>query len=119
MAEDQDTKNKYIFNFCCGIIPGSSDKLAVDQDTGEVTVASSTDFESEDRNYDVIVHVHDVSANPMTVTVVINVQVTDVDDNTPRFDSDVIHIGTGCQSVCITLNTFSSVYTQMYGQSKS
>ena len=77
------------------VVPaGSSNKLAVDADTGEVTVAVTTDFESEDRNFDVIVHVHDVSANPMTVTVVINVEVTDVDDNVPRFDNDVIDIGT-------------------------
>ena len=76
------------------VIPGSPDKLAVDENTGEVTVANQTDFETEDRNFDVFVHVHDVSSNPMTVTVVINVDITDVDDNVPLFESDVTHIGT-------------------------
>ena len=76
------------------VIPGSPDKLAVDENTGEVTVANQTDFETEDRNFDVFVHVHDVSSNPMTVTVVINVDITDVDDHVPLFESDVTHIGT-------------------------
>ena len=81
--------------FCSlSVIPGSPDKLAVDENTGEVTVVSPTDFETEDRNFDVFVHVHDVSANPMTVTVVINVEITDVDDNVRLFESDVTHIGT-------------------------
>jgi hypothetical protein len=65
----------------------------VDYLTGQVRVANYSDYETDPRNYDVIVYVHDASAAPMTSTVIINVQVTEVDDNAPRFPSDVIQIG--------------------------
>ncbi|KAK7101763.1 hypothetical protein V1264_020094 [Littorina saxatilis] len=74
------------------IASDSSNRFAVNSSTGEVSVARFMDFETEDHNTDVIVYVHDVSSTPFTMTVLINLLITDVDDNAPQFSSDVINI---------------------------
>nr|KAG5706015.1 hypothetical protein BaRGS_028124 [Batillaria attramentaria] len=76
------------------IAPGSPDLLAVDLNTGVMTVARALDFET-DANFDVTVHVHDLSAVPFTTTVVVVVEVTDVDDNIPQFADSLITAGRG------------------------